>query len=323
MVRYLRSSSAQFSWSLDVVDGIMLILSKLLRDAMDTDNDILLRLGSQAEWVFDDPYLYFETLVGLWHLGIEPVLGRDPTFGFPHEDILLDLDESSSQSDTGDNDNESDADATVTDLANREDQPAACDGELTDQFGCLGVTAMLVLGDNWALPEDPELMVPYLVTESLTTMIFTAYLMSHSADIPTIRHLKGQMSFRNSLRAFLHCHWQLHRVSCNGKPGQEFGALPDEVKISTDGKRLLTNVGRADWHEPPFWHPFKKVPGSAWNKFLKNVEQPIFSEKAPTSTLVSLRLPTSAIKLVEPFEEYYAELERRFDEVRTALCLSS
>lgn len=307
----------------------MIIISRLLQDASHTDNNILLRLATQAEWVFDDRFLYFETLLCLWHLGIEPVLCRDPTFGFPYEESITDSDQSDTDEAGDDDDGDGDGDhdvaneidnATITE-ANDDSDKEDEHGNLTEQFGCLGITAMLVTEENWAEPDKQELGVLALVTNSVTSMMFAAYLISHRADTYTCKYTEGKMSFRCALRTFLQCSWQLSRVGCDGRPGQEFGALPDEVKISSDGKRLLTKVGRIDWHEPPFWHPFKKVPGSAWNKFLKNVEQPVFSENPLTSTHVTSRLPSSAIKLVEPIEAYYTELERRFDEVSNLIHL--
>lgn len=225
-----------------------------------------------------------------------PALGRDPSFEFPDEESL---NSSSDSEEDGSGDHEEKEDDNI------------------DKYGSLGLTAMLLTAGVWRAPKQPKLKMPSLIANSITSVLFAGYLISFHAREDILVYLSEQGLARKAFTAYMQCAWQMARVNqeSHAQPCQEYGVLlPDEVMVSPDGRRMLTNIGRNDWHEPPFWHPCKKTPGSDWNKFFKNVGRPLFVPASFTSTHVSHRLPNTALKLVEPVEEYYESVEDRMDD---------
>lgn len=232
-------------------------------------------------------------MINLWYIDTMPVLSRDPTQGVP------------------------------------EDGDTQWDSEYAAEhqhFGNLGLTAMLLTAENWKAPESQKLQAAALLANTTTSMVFAAYMISFRLDGDTWKGAVGKISSRVTIKAFFLCAWQVARINhgdFEGGPGREFGATSDEVKLAPDGKRLLSRIGRKDhgWHEPPFWHPCKKVPGSPWNKFLINKQQPVFTTEPSASSHILHRLPSTAIKLAEPYEEYYEELRKRIDAVSNGVSL--
>ncbi|RDA88969.1 hypothetical protein CP532_0635 [Ophiocordyceps camponoti-leonardi (nom. inval.)] len=124
---------------------------------------------------------------------------------------------------------------------------------------------------------------------------------------------------REAIEFFLRSAWSLTREKFEERehhpPGIEFGTTLSEVGLSHDGSQLLTSVGRAGrWAVPPPWHPVRRVPGTAWNKILRNQMQPVFSELPSDSTAFHLTVPGSCGTLVQPYEKYYFELRNRMDQ---------
>lgn len=188
--------------------------------------------------------------------------------------------------------------------------------------GNLGLMAMLLTTENWLPPRDPKLKVATIVSCAATTIIFAAYMIS--SRMPSYESWDFALSAcpnNEGIRIFLRSAWRLAQQTVDAgdhSPGMNFGAHIDEMRLSKNGKDLLSKVGRGDWGRASFWHPGRQVPGSSWNKWIKNICRPIFS-KSPYSNFqnipIMFRLPSSATLLTSVFGEYYSSLRVKFDQV--------
>jgi hypothetical protein len=188
--------------------------------------------------------------------------------------------------------------------------------------GNIGLLSMLLTAENWTPPNDARLQAAMLIANSATSVVFAAYLIGHDYEGASWKAAVQDYHASGCVRSFLKCAWQVARRGSELHPGAEFGAFADEVKLAGDGKHLLVQIGRGKWTKPAYWHPCKKVPGSPWNKFLKNKNHPIFQGSSDTtsrpSERIMHRMPNTAIKLAEVFEDYYADIRARMDQV--SLC---
>lgn len=185
------------------------------------------------------------------------------------------------------------------------------------KYGNLGLISMLVTADNWALPSDTHLHEATLIANSATSMIFAAYVLGQGYEGASWKAALRQHPAPTCVMAFLKCSWYVARSGNQLEPGYEFGALLNEVKLARDGKCLKVRVGRSPWIEAAYWHPCKRLPGSPWNKFLRNKNYPIFPGNSrnfvrPPQRIMH-RMPSPAIKLAEIFETYYADIRARMD----------
>lgn len=185
--------------------------------------------------------------------------------------------------------------------------------------GNLGLMAMLLTTETWLPPRDPKLKVATIVSCAATTIIFAAYMIS--SRMPTYESWDFALSAcpnNEGIRIFLRSAWRLAQQAGDAgghSPSMDFGAHIDEVRLSKDGKDLLSKVGRSDWGRASFWHPGRKVPGSSWNKWIKNICQPIFPKSPCIQNLqIIFRLPSSATLLTSVFGEYYSSLRVKFDQ---------
>jgi hypothetical protein len=121
------------------------------------------------------------------------------------------------------------------------------------------------------------------------------------------------------MKLFMKTMWHIARegsLEFDFPPAAEYGASEEEVKLSHDGKRLLSKVGQESWSEASIWHPCRRIPGSPWNKFIRNKHQKLFLSPRVGRTQLALQLPSSSLSLAEPWEIYYSELRSRFDQVQ-------
>lgn len=184
---------------------------------------------------------------------------------------------------------------------------------------------MLMTTERWSSDAHPFFNTGPLIARSVTTIIYAAFLISPQMLEENWKHHLNLTRPDEAIKTFLRSTWSLTRVNCaqleNAAPGLEFGATLDEVKLTSDGKNLLTSIGRFCWEPPPYWHPLRQVPGSAWNKFLRNHCQPIFPESPSENSGFRITIAGSLSTLENTFEEYYFELRSRMDQVRMLFAL--
>ncbi|KAL7947749.1 hypothetical protein V8C42DRAFT_315461 [Trichoderma barbatum] len=187
--------------------------------------------------------------------------------------------------------------------------------------GNLGLMAMLLTTEVWLPPKDPKLQLASLISCAATTILFASYMISsRMSSFDTWSFVLSACQNNEGARLFLRSAWRLAQKTADKgapPPGADFGAQIDEIRLSRNGKALLSKVGRADWARAPFWHPCRKIPGSHWNKWVKNLCRPIFP-KSPCRGMrdirIIFRLPSSAALLTAVFGEYYSNLRMRFDQ---------
>lgn len=182
-------------------------------------------------------------------------------------------------------------------------------------FGNIGLIGMLMTSDAWSVPATKELFSVTLCANCTTSLLYSAYMIVCATPaFPLQQTSEEQMT--EGLRLYIRSAWLLARDSQIQSPGLDFGATTNEIKLSSDGRRLLSKVGRVEWSEAPLWHPVRRVPGSPWNKFIRNTGQKIFQPSSADAQAASqFQIPSSALTLIEPWEQYYDEIRRRFDQV--------
>jgi hypothetical protein len=273
-------------------------LKDLFATAENNKNPIISLVHQMGNELCGDPVELIQGIMCMWYQSTSPFIARDPQQGRPTAE------------------NNTTAPGHHVQRWNRHFSG------LKHILGNLGLMAMLLTAENWRDPGDDELHCAALVANTATTMIYAAYTIFFRMNILSWKYALKSTSVSLAMKSFLKCAWQVARVRYGGSeacyPGQEFGANPQEVKISWQGKRLSTNIGRRrrGWHEPPFWHPLRVVPGSCWNKFLKNTARPYFPTDDSPCVNIVYRFPSTAVKLCIPFESYYAQLRGRMDLVR-------
>lgn len=214
-----------------------------------------------------------------------------------------------------------------SDASRQISRDASLEPEVPDanKYSNLGLLAMLLAVESWADPKDPALYEACLVSSAATSMIFAASLLSHHSEYAPWKAVASVVPVHHSVKAFLKCSWSVYRYGTHEPmrgPGYLSGALSQDAKLSVDGRRLLV-PRNGTWARPDYWHPCKQTFGSPWNKFFKNSKKRIFTKKIPSSSPITYRMPSTAIKLAEMFEDYYFDLGERFDTVRVHIALNS
>ncbi|PTB45237.1 uncharacterized protein TrAFT101_000694 [Trichoderma asperellum] len=262
------------------------------------DNPIIARLRTVAVQTKHEPIIAIKGAMALWYTSSVSIFERDIHQGVSSEEEITTAD-----------------DGTIIATWNREYAAER------HYVGNLGLMAMLLTTETWLPPKDPKLQVASIVSCAATTIIFAAYMIS--SRMPTNESWDFALSAcpnNEGIRAFLRSAWRLAQQTVDTgdhSPGIDFGAHIDEIRLSKNGKDLLSKVGRGGWGRASFWHPSRKVPGSSWNKWIKNICRPIFS-KSPYRNLqdvqIIFRLPSSATLLTSVFGEYYSTLRVKFDQ---------
>uniref|UniRef100_A0A8H7N2E0 Uncharacterized protein n=1 Tax=Bionectria ochroleuca TaxID=29856 RepID=A0A8H7N2E0_BIOOC len=294
-----------------------------LFDSDDLDNSVLQYLQTQGNHLCGSPIRFIESMLHLWFISAAPILARD-TLGTDVDSIALGR--------NGQIAEDLDVDSSSAKLL----------------YVNLGILSMLLTSKNWRDPADSSLHAATLTANTVASMVFAAYSIGMVQRNLDWSFRTGKVPFRRVVYTFVKCAWQLSRQGGNiidRGPGGLFGALSEEIRLSPHGKGILIRADRVEdeedqeedqeeegddkfdvhseeeddgekeelWLEPPFWHPFKQVPGSPWNKFLKNKQQPIFSFTDEDVTGITHRMPSSAMEIILPFQRYYRELRFRFD----------
>ncbi|KAL7790732.1 MAT1-1-2 [Trichoderma ceciliae] len=262
------------------------------------DNPIITRLRSIAVQAKHEPIIAVKGAMALWYTSSVSIFERDIHQGVSSEEEIMTIE-----------------DGTIVATWNRE---YAAERHYA---GNLGLVAMLLTTEIWLPPKEPKLQVASLISCAVTTMLFAAYMIS--SRMTTYESWSFALSAcpsNEGIRLFLRSAWRLAQQSVDDgitSPGIDFGARVDEIRLSSDGKDLLSKVGRGDWGRAPFWHPCRKVPGSPWNKWIKNILRPIFPKSPPGNLRDAptiFRLPSSAVSLTSMFGEYYSTLRTKFDQ---------
>nr|BAD72607.1 MAT1-1-2 [Ephelis japonica] len=268
------------------------IIQQLLEDHTD-DNEILRRLRELEQ---NDSLKTVRNSLNLWYDASCPIFSRDPHQGLPPDTEL-----------------EDESGASILTWSRRffHQQHA---------IGNLGFMAMLMTSEVWVLPRNGKLKAASLISAATTTILFASYLIYTDAvqhECACTLDATSAQSFE-AMTLFIRSSWQVARTNSNifdSPPGREFGATLSEVRLSNDGKRFLTRVGHKSWCEAPYWHPCRRVPGSVWNKYLKNLARPIFPIQFRANNKLHISLPNTIFSLIQLWETYYHELRDRFDQV--------
>lgn len=191
------------------------------------------------------------------------------------------------------------------------------DDDLADQqqlIPDLGQLAMFLVAEIWQPPSVSRLRTAYLMANTTTTMLFGAFtILPYLSKLPweaILQHNKEHMG----LKLFLQTAWKICRPAKSQPPSVKFAASLRGAYLSKDGKRALTDDGPLS-----DWDPGLRVPGSHWNKFFRNHEQPMFSTSSSTAfPMLYFRMPSSLVAITESYNDYYLELKEKFDEVSAA-----
>nr|ALI93546.1 MAT1-1-2 [Hypocrella siamensis] len=273
------------------------IIKQLLKDL--SDNKILQKLRADQHGQHAGAHSIVKCALMLWYIASVPIISRDSHQGLP-PDSTIGVDEHG---------------ANLLTWSRRFSHKKHA-------VGNLGIMAMLMTTESWLRPKHPNLKAASLVSNATTTLLLASYLIHPVAMENPWAFGMSSAQFTDALHQFIRTSWHIARENYSAfdcPPGCEFGATLNEVKLADDGKRLLTRIGRDSWQEAPHWHPCRRVPGSSWNKYLKNWSQPMFSSKPITNRKVVITLPSTMLDLARPWEIYYTDLRARFDSVSSMI----
>ncbi|KKP01500.1 hypothetical protein THAR02_06404 [Trichoderma harzianum] len=199
------------------------------------DNPIIAKIRTIAAQTKSEPIIAVQGAIALWYTSCVSIFVRDIHQGVSSEEEITTFD-----------------DGTIIATWNRE-YAAEC-----HYAGNLGLMAMLLTTETWLPPSDHKLQVASLVSCAATTILFATYMIS--SRIPAYHSWSFALSAcpnNEGVALFLRSAWRLaqRNVDKGFLPGTDFGAHIDEIRLSRNGKILLSKVGRADWARAPFWHP--------------------------------------------------------------------
>nr|QWT68614.1 MAT1-1-2 [Ophiocordyceps robertsii] len=270
-------------------------ITRLLLEKLDDGNEILQRLHTIAVYHHNDAIYVVKGALAMWYSSAIPAVSRDPLQGLNPE-ALREFDE-----------NGDEFDPWSRRFATQQHRAAN-----------LGIVAMLMTFKSRDSEAHPLSKAASLVARSVATLLYAVFLICPRMLEETWTHYLESTRPDETIKTFLRSTWSLTRENCTQlnvpAPGLEFGTTLDEVRLTRDGSNLITRIGRFSWHSPPAWHPLRNVPGSPWNKFLRNHSQPIFPETPSQSAGFRVTIPGSLRTLASPFEEYYSELRSRMDQ---------
>lgn len=274
----------------------MCVIGQLLASDQDRENTIIRQVQDAISALVlpaNQTSRIFEAAISLWYISSSGVFSRDPQQGLPP-----------------DADTETDENGIPFLRWSRSFSGSR------HAVSNLGIIAMLMATQCWETPQSALLRGPTLISGAAVVILFATFLILPRITTVSMDYAISANNPKRSMAIFLRTAWAIgvkNRKTFRQPPGVEFGAHQGEIKLSPNGKSLLTKVGRYDWQEAAYWHPCKKTPGSPWNKFMRNFAQPIFSPS--DSNTLWFHLPSSAHTLAEPFEAYYASLRLKMDRV--------
>ncbi|OAQ86460.1 mating-type MAT1-1-2 [Purpureocillium lilacinum] len=276
-----------------VVVEVIEALRVLLRD-LDPDNEILKRLQLMAKIIRVHPRMVIQSALSLWFLSAMPAVSRDPQYGS--------ADANSQNANPIVNPLHPWYDATSTREKNR--------------IANLGVVAMLMTTERWLPEAHPLLVAGSLVSKTVTTLLYACFLISDRLFDEPWQDAIERVRVTEALKLFIKSSWAVSREGFDKMdcptPGAHLGATHSEVRLTADGNTLITNIGEKGWRVAPIDHPLRVVPGSTWNKFLRNYHEPIFPESAPERRFLA-KIPSTVWGVVAPVERFYRELVQRMD----------
>ncbi|KFA66094.1 hypothetical protein S40285_04295 [Stachybotrys chlorohalonatus IBT 40285] len=272
---------------------------RIITSTKRVSNELLIGLSRMSTSMDRDPAQVVEDAIIDWYMS---------TFSLIPGSI-------SCRENEGYDDNESDENEVDDDS----DTSSDSDEEVNAPPNIMGLVAALLTSEPWMPPHHPVLRRATLISNVVVTVLFAAHLILHK-QLPST---KGDNETRpkncqDALKHFLRFVWKLEpKTDCIPLP--LFGASPDEIKLQSNGRGLLINTPSQGWVDMPEWHPCRKVPGSAWNKFMRNHLQPIFSTASTSSEelFLEFHLNSVALEILAPYETYYDALEVKFDERHT------
>nr|AYD41912.1 mating type protein 1-1-2 [Fusarium anguioides] len=188
----------------------------------------------------------------------------------------------------------------------------------------LGFMTILRVLEDWTHPKDPKLQAASLISKAAIAVLYAAYTIVPHIETFPFNHL-ARMPVSQARELFLKVF-----VSVSGNvynddetlvapPAFEYGVSHEHVRISRGGKKLLVKVySQENWRSVPDWHPYRKLPGSPWNNYIRNIEQPTFStdpSRLPC-TEIDYSLPTKSMLLARQLKEKYAATRVYLDSIQ-------
>ncbi|PHH90960.1 hypothetical protein CDD83_2088 [Cordyceps sp. RAO-2017] len=281
--------------SVDTAISECLDTVKILFSDSKIDNHILKRIRDIGIHQHIDEMEVVWGVLAMWYSSAAPAVARDPLQGF-HPSARNEVD-----------DHGTEFEPWSRRFASKR-----------HNWANLGIIAILMTSESWVPPVHPLLKAGSLISRSVTTFLFAASLIGMDMLEEPWAHCLELTRREEATKLFFRAVWSVTRENFDilgaTTPGIEFGTTLDEVRVKSNGKSITTNLGRRSFYCPPFWHPVRKVPGSSWNKFLKNHRQPMFPESSSRLPGFLLQIPGSLRTLAQPFETYYTDLRSRFDE---------
>ncbi|KAI8675396.1 hypothetical protein NCS57_00440700 [Fusarium keratoplasticum] len=179
-------------------------------------------------------------------------------------------------------------------------------------FANLGFIAMLVVGEVWEKPADLKFRSACLVAHTALAFLYITHVLGeHLADYPW-RSLSTYVDEQSATALLLKISLSIvakgYRLSQPSQaPAIEFNVAPNTIRVSGQGRKLLVKVAMDnEWRSVPFWHPYRRVPGSPWNNYIINTQLPTFpASTPPPQDSVEYHLPCSAFTLTDGFENAY------------------
>nr|QFP39800.1 mating type protein 1-1-2 [Fusarium ramigenum] len=177
----------------------------------------------------------------------------------------------------------------------------------------LGFMTILRGIEVWAHPKHPKLQAASLISKASLAILYATYTIGPLIDKFAF-DLLSEMPVSKSRELFLKVFVSISGNVYNDDeafatpPAFEFGAVRGNVRICQQGKKLLVrSLSEQFYREAPNWHPYRRVPGSPWNNFIRNTELPVFStdENHVPHTKIKFILPYNAIVLAKQFKAKY------------------
>ncbi|KAL6361293.1 hypothetical protein LRP88_04760 [Fusarium phalaenopsidis] len=179
-------------------------------------------------------------------------------------------------------------------------------------FANLGFIAMLVVGEVWENPADLKFRSACLIAHTALAFLYITHILGeHLADYPwhsLSTYVDEQSATALLFKISLSIVAKGYRLSQPSQaPAIEFNVAPNTIRVSGQGRKLLVKVAMDnEWRSVPFWHPYRRVPGSPWNNYIMNTQLPTFpASTPPPQDSVEYHLPCSAFTLTDGFENAY------------------
>nr|AEP03791.1 mating type protein MAT1-1-2 [Fusarium sacchari]BAE94380.1 MAT1-1-2 protein [Fusarium sacchari] len=177
----------------------------------------------------------------------------------------------------------------------------------------LGFMTILRGFEVWEHPKHPKLQAASLISKAALAILYATYTIGPHLEGFAFNYL-SEMPVSKARELFLKVFVSISGNVYNDDevfttpPAFEFGATRGNVRICQQGKKLLVrSLTEQFYREAPDWHPYRRVPGSPWNNFIRNTESPVFStnENTVPHTKIKFILPYNAIVLAGQFKAKY------------------